>query len=133
MEFRKHTLKNGLQVIAECNPRAFCTSLGFFVNTGSRDEVDANWGVSHFLEHMTFKGTPRRSAEDVNRELDEIGSSSNAYTSQEQTVYYATVLEEYQDRAVDLLCDMMRPALRSDDFEMEKQVILEEIAKYEDE
>ena len=81
---------------------------------------------------MVFKGTPTRTAADVNRELDEVGSHSNAYTSEEQTVYYATVLPEYQDRCVDLLADIMRPSLRNVDFDMEKQVILEEIAKYED-
>lgn len=132
MEFREHTLPNGLEIIAECNRQAYSTALGFFVKTGSRDESDANHGVSHFLEHMVFKGTARRSAADVNRELDEIGSHSNAYTSEEQTVYFAAFLPEYQDRAVELLSDILRPALRGEDFEMEKKVILEEIAKYED-
>ena len=132
MEFRQHTLDNGLEIVAECSPRAYSAGLGFFVKTGSRDENDANHGVSHFLEHMTFKGTPTRSAADVNRELDEIGSHSNAYTSEEQTVYYASFLPEYQDKAVELLSDIMRPSLREDDFDMEKNVILEEIAKYED-
>lgn len=132
MRFRQHQLNNGLQIIAECNPAAYSTALGFFVETGSRDESDAVSGVSHFLEHMVFKGTPRRTAADVNRELDELGANSNAFTSEENTVYYASVLPEYQDGALDLLCDIMRPSLREDDFEVEKQVILEEIAKYED-
>ncbi|MCY2992612.1 MAG: pitrilysin family protein [Planctomycetota bacterium] len=132
MEFREHTLANGLEIVAECNPKAYSTALGFFVKTGSRDEQDDNHGVSHFLEHMVFKGTARRSAADVNRELDEIGSHSNAFTSEEQTVYYAAFLPEFQDRALELLSDILRPALREDDFEMEKKVILEEIAKYED-
>ena len=107
-------------------------ALGFFVKTGSRDETSENHGVSHYLEHMTFKGTPTRSAADVNRELDEIGSHANAFTSEEQTVYYAAFLPEYQDEAVELLGDILRPSLRGDDFDMEKKVILEEIAKYED-
>jgi predicted Zn-dependent peptidase len=132
VQFRQHRLANGLEIIAECNPAAHSTAIAFFVNTGSRDESDDLWGVSHFLEHMVFKGTPRRSAADVNRELDEIGSHSNAFTSEEQTVYYATVLPEYQSHAVDLLADILRPSLREGDFETEKQVILEEIAKYED-
>lgn len=132
MKFREHRLDNGLEIIAECNPAAYSTALGFFVKTGARDETDEVSGVSHFLEHMAFKGTPTRSAADVNRELDELGASSNAFTSEEQTVYFITVLPEYQDRAADLLCDIMRPSLREDDFEVEKQVILEEIAKYED-
>lgn len=132
MEFRSHTLPNGLEIIAECNPKAYSLGMAFFVKTGSRDETDEISGVSHFLEHMVFKGTARRSAADVNRELDELGSHSNAYTSEEQTVYYCTVLPEYQDRALELLSDMMRPALREDDFTTEKKVIIEEIAKYDD-
>lgn len=132
MQFREQVLDNGLEVIAECNPGAHSTAIAFFVRAGARDECDANSGVSHFLEHMAFKGTPTRSAADVNRELDELGSHSNAYTSEEQTCYYATVLPEFQDRAVALLGDILRPALREDDFETEKQVILEEILKYDD-
>ena len=132
MRFRQHSLPNGLEIIAECNPAAYSAAIAFFVKTGSRDETDALSGVSHFLEHMAFKGTPTRSAADVNRELDEMGAHSNAFTSEEQTVYYIAVLPEYQDRALDLLSDIMRPSLRPDDFETEKQVILEEIAKYDD-
>lgn len=132
MEFCKHELPNGLEIIAERNPQAYATAVGFFVKTGSRDESTENSGVSHFLEHMVFKGTPRRSAADVNRQLDELGSHSNAYTSEEQTVYYMSVLPEYQAQAVELLADLMRPSLRQEDFDTEKQVILEEIAKYDD-
>jgi len=130
--FREKRLDNGLEIVAECNEQAYSTALGFFVNAGSRDETTENSGVSHFLEHMAFKGTPKRSAADVNRELDEIGSQSNAYTSEEHTVYYATVLPEYQTDAVDLLSDIMRPSLRQDDFDTEKKVILEEILRAED-
>ncbi len=132
MEFRRAALPNGLEIVAECTPGAYSAAFAFFVQTGSRDETDEVSGVSHFLEHMAFKGTHRRSSADVNRELDEIGSNSNAYTSEEQTVYHATVLPEYQQRVVELLSDMLRPALREDDFNTEKKVILEEIAKYDD-
>jgi predicted Zn-dependent peptidase len=132
LKFRHQKLDNGLDVIAECNPQAHAAAVGFFVKTGARDETHDVSGVSHFLEHMAFKGTAHRSAAEVNRELDEIGSHANAYTSEEQTVYYATVLPEYAQRAVELLADMMRPALREDDFETEKQVILEEIYRHED-
>ena len=79
-----------------------------------------------------FKGTQRRTAEEVNRRLDDLGSQSNAYTSEEQTVYYMTLLPELIPQGVELLSDMMRPALREEDFEMEKQVIIEEIAMYDD-
>ena len=132
MEFLKHTLPNGLEIVAECNGEAYSTALGFFVKTGARDETDAVAGVSHFLEHMAFKGTSTRSADDVNREFDEMGAHHNALTNEENTVYYAAVLPEYLDRAVELLGDILRPALHEDDFNTEKQVILEEIEMYED-
>lgn len=132
MEFREHTLPNGLEIVAECNPLALSTSIGFFVRAGARDESDELAGVSHFLEHMAFKGTPRRTADDVNREFDEIGAHYNAYTSEEHTVYYGTVLPEFQHACVDLLTDIVRPSLRDDDFEMEKKVIIEEIQMYMD-
>jgi predicted Zn-dependent peptidase len=106
--------------------------VGFFVKTGTRDEAKPVMGVSHFLEHMMFKGTDRRTAEEVNREFDQIGADYNAYTNHETTVYYAQVLPEYLARAVDLLGDMLRPALRESDFTTEKKVILEEIGMYDD-
>ncbi|HEX5104796.1 MAG TPA: pitrilysin family protein [Pirellulaceae bacterium] len=132
MEFRSHTLNNGLEVVAEISPSAYSAAYAFFVRTGARDETDAISGVSHFLEHMVFKGSAKRSAADVNRDLDELSSSSNAFTSEEQTVYYSTTLPEDQERIVELLADMMRPVLRQEDFDTEKKVILEEIAKYDD-
>ena len=131
-EFRETTLPSGLRIAAEIDDRGYSAAVGFFVLAGARDEVDAESGLSHFLEHMMFKGTQRRSAADVNRELDELGGQSNAYTSEEQTVYYATVLPKFQDRIVDLLTDMLSPSLDEHEFETERQVILEEIAKYED-
>jgi predicted Zn-dependent peptidase len=132
VEFRRETLDNGLEIVAECNPAAHSLGVGFFVRTGARDESDEVAGVSHFLEHMVFKGTPRRSAEDVNREFDEIGAHYNAFTSEENTVYYASVLPEYQEASIDLLADIMRPSLREADFDTEKKVILEEIQMYAD-
>lgn len=131
-EYKKATLANGLRIVAETDPRSYSMSLGYFVRAGSRNELDPQSGLSHFLEHMMFKGTKNRSAEVVNRELDELGGQSNAYTSEEQTVYYATVLPKFQDRIVDLLTDMMSPVLDESEFETERKVILEEIAKYED-
>jgi predicted Zn-dependent peptidase len=132
MQFRQHTLDNGLEIVAETSPDAYSAAYGFFVRTGARDESDEISGVSHFLEHMVFKGSANRSAAEVNRDLDDLSAGSNAYTSEEQTVYYATILPEDQEEMVELLADMMRPALRQDDFDTEKQVILEEIAKYDD-
>ncbi len=132
MEFRYKKLDNGLEIVAEVDADALSVSLGYFVKVGARHEDAALAGVSHFLEHMQFKGTPKRSAEDVNREIDELGGHSNAYTSEDHTVYYLHVIPEYQSQAVDLLTDIMRPSLREDDFDTEKQVIIEEIAMYDD-
>jgi predicted Zn-dependent peptidase len=132
LEFREATLDNGLDVVAECNEEAHSMALGFFVKSGSRDESAGIEGVSHFLEHMVFKGTPKRSADDVNREFDEMGAHYNAFTSEENTVYYAAILPEYQEAALELLADIMRPSLREEDFDTEKQVIIEEIRMYED-
>ncbi len=132
MKFRSHTLDNGLEIVAECNEAAHSVGIGFFVRTGARDETDEVAGVSHFLEHMVFKGTPRRSADDVNREFDELGAHYNAFTSEENTVYYASVLPEYQEPVIDILADIMRPSLRDEDFDMEKNVIIEEIQMYAD-
>lgn len=133
VSFKEHTLDNGLTIIAEVDERAHTAAAGFFVRTGARDESAALMGVSHFLEHMMFKGTPTRSAEDVNREFDDIGARANAYTSNELTAFHAATLPEHLPRAVDILADMMRPALREEDFASERGVILEEIAMYEDE
>ncbi|MEZ6094733.1 MAG: pitrilysin family protein [Pirellulaceae bacterium] len=132
MKYRTHKLENGLTILAEVNDSAYFAGYGFFVRTGARDESPEIAGVSHFLEHMVFKGTERRTAEQVNRELDDLGSSSNARTGEESTIYHASVLPEFQGQVVDLLCDIMRPSLRVNDFETEKKVIIEEIMMYQD-
>jgi len=132
MEYRQHQLTNGLTIAAEVNPRAHTAAFGFFVKAGARDETPQIEGVSHFLEHMVFKGTPNRSAEEVNLLLDELGSNSNARTDEESTAYHASVLPEFQSEMIELLADLMRPSLRSDDFQLEKKVILEEIKMYAD-
>ena len=132
MEFKKTVLDNGLTVIAEHNPAAASLAIGFFVRTGSRDETPHISGVSHFLEHMAFKGTPRRSPLQVNLDFDAIGAEYNAFTSEENTVFYGACLPEFQPRLLDVLADILRPSLRGEDFDIEKNVILEEIALYED-
>lgn len=132
LEFRNHALSNGMDVISLRNDAAHSVSFGFFVATGSRDETDAESGLSHFLEHMMFKGTGTRSADDVNRRFDELGASSNAFTNEECTGYYASVLPENLEPTLALFAEILRPALREEDFEMEKQVILEEIHMYAD-
>jgi len=132
LRFEETTLPNGLKVIAEVNPEAKSVALGYFVRTGSRDELVGEEGISHFLEHMVFKGTERRSAWDVNREFDEMGAKYNAFTNEELTVFYGAVLPEFMPRLLDLLTDLMRPAIREDEFETERKVIIEEIALYRD-
>jgi predicted Zn-dependent peptidase len=132
LEFQRAQLANGLEVIGEVNPDARSVAVGFFVRTGARDETPEINGVSHFLEHMVFKGSERRNAFDVNREFDEIGARYNAFTSEENTVFWGAVLPEYLTKLVDLLSDMLRPTLRSEDFDLEKKVILEEIGMYQD-
>jgi predicted Zn-dependent peptidase len=132
MKFVHERLDNGLDVIAEITDSALSTSIGFFVKTGARDESDAIWGASHFLEHMVFKGTHELSGDEINRRFDWMGAAANAFTSEEDTVYHAAVLPEQQHEAVSLLARMMRPALREEDFNTEKLVILEEIRMYDD-
>ena len=130
--FHQTELDNGLTVIGEENPKSHSVALAFFVKTGSRDESPNESGVSHFLEHMIFKGTKKRDAFAVNKDLDQIGSSPNAFTSEELTVFYASCLPEFRGECQNILSDILRPALRSEDFDMEKKVILEEIGMYED-
>jgi len=117
MQFREAQLDNGLKIIAEVNPSAATLATGFFARTGSRDETPNVAGVSHFLEHMVFKGTARRSAAAVNLAFDEMGANYNAFTSEENTVYFASVLPEFQASCLDLLCDILRPSLRQEDFD----------------
>jgi predicted Zn-dependent peptidase len=132
LKFRHHQLPNGLDIIAEENPDSHSFAAGIFVKTGSRDEDTSNNGVSHFLEHMMFKGSSKYTWEDVNRIFDEIGARYNAYTSQEMTAYYANVLPEFTEQAIEHLSHLLRPAIRVEDFSTEKKVILEEIAMYLD-
>lgn len=131
--FHTHTLKNGLQIVAQPMPDFESVAVSFYVRTGSRDEPDTSIaGVSHFLEHMVFKGTKTLDWQQITLEFNKIGAELNAFTSHEATVYYARVLGEYLDRAVTLLSDMMYPRLAESDFETEKEVIVNEIARSED-
>jgi len=132
MEFKHKKLTNGLNIIGEVNKDAQSAATGFFVKTGSRDETDEVNGVSHYLEHMLFKGTDKLSAHDTNRIFDDLGAQYNAGTAEEYTIYYSAILPEQLAEAAKLWCQLMRPALRDDDFNMEKNVILEEIAMYKD-
>jgi len=132
MEFKKQILSNGLSVIGEINNSAKSAAVGFFVKTGSRDECKEINGVSHFLEHMLFKGTEKLSALQVNEAFDKTGAQFNAFTSEEMTVFYAAVLPEYLIQVTQLWAEIMKPSLRIEDFDIEKNVIKEEIAMYKD-
>jgi predicted Zn-dependent peptidase len=131
--FHTHKLSNGLQIIGQPMPDFESVAVSFYVRTGSRDEPDPSIaGVSHFLEHMVFKGTKTLDWQEITLAFNKIGAELNAFTSHEATVYYARVLGEYLDRAVELLSDMMYPRLAESDFETEKEVIVNEIARSED-
>lgn len=132
VEVKEARLDNGLKIIGEYLPCSQSAALGFFVRSGARDEQPAESGVSHFLEHMMFKGTGSRSAIDVNCALGQFGAQANAYTSEENTVFYSAIIPEYFSALQELLSDMLRPALDPQEFSTEKQVILEEIALYLD-
>jgi predicted Zn-dependent peptidase len=132
MEFKIAQLQNGLTILGEFNASAKSAAIGFFVKAGARDETSQINGVSHFLEHMLFKGTEKLNAFEVSQAFDKTGAKFNAVTSEENTVYYAAVLPEYLAEITTLWSELLRPALRDDDFSIEKNVIKEEIAMYKD-
>lgn len=129
----KYTLSNGLRVVVEYIPTVRSVSFGIWVKTGSRNETPANNGISHFIEHMLFKGTSNRTAKDIADLFDGIGGNVNAFTSKEYTCYFAKVLDEHLPLAVDALSDMFfNSQLDEGELAKEKNVILEEISMYED-
>jgi predicted Zn-dependent peptidase len=132
LKFHYKQLKNGLDIVGEENADSHSFAAGLFVKTGARDEDTSLNGVSHFLEHMMFKGSEKYTWEDVNRIFDEIGARYNAFTSQEMTAYYANVIPEFTEKAIEHLSHLLRPKIRESDFDTEKKVILEEIAMYLD-
>jgi len=122
------TLKNGVRVISEEMPHVRSVSLGVWIKTGSRRETSEENGISHFIEHMLFKGTKNRSAEDIARSVDSIGGGLDAFTAKEMVSYNTKVLDEHLPLAFDVLADMVRnPLFRDEDIEKEKGVILEEL------
>ncbi|WP_334072940.1 MULTISPECIES: pitrilysin family protein [Paenibacillus] len=129
----KTQLKNGLRVVMEKIPTCRSVSFGIWVKTGSRNETSEMGGISHFIEHMLFKGTERYSAKDIAEQFDAIGGNVNAFTSKEYTCYYAKVLDEHLPIAVDVLADMFfRSLFDEEELRKEKNVIVEEISMYED-
>jgi predicted Zn-dependent peptidase len=132
-EIRRTTLPGGLRVVSESMPTSRTFSIGFFVGVGSRHETDKLHGASHFLEHVLFKGTSKRVAEEISAAVECVGGDINAYTSKEHTCFYARVLDVDADMCVDVLTDMLTSSLiKSGDVEAERKVILDEIAMHAD-
>ena len=122
------TLANGVRVITEAMPHVRSVSVGVWINAGSRSETPEQNGISHFIEHMLFKGTTRRSAEDIARSVDSIGGNLDAFTAKELVCFNTKVLDQHLSLAFDVLADLvLHPMFRAEDLEKEKSVILEEI------
>src|SRR4029077_19730206 len=127
-DIQKHVLGHGLVVITEAMSRVRSVSVGVWVRNGSRREVLEENGLAHFIEHMVFKGTERRSAEAIARERDSVGGMLDAFTSKEQICFNAKVLDEHLPIAFDVIADLvLRPLFDSEDVKKERQVVLEEI------
>ena len=131
--YKKTVLDNGVRVITERIPHTRTVSVGLWVDVGARDEHDLNNGCAHFLEHMFFKGTHSRSAQMIAMELDVLGGTANAFTSNEQTCFFATVMDDRLSRYMELLSDLfLNSVFAEDEVERERQVILQEISMVED-
>ncbi|MFH0766065.1 MAG: pitrilysin family protein, partial [Calditrichota bacterium] len=131
--FQKTILPSGVRVVTETMPHVHSLSVGFWFNTGSRDEPDRLAGIAHYLEHMNFKGTARRSPIVIAREIESRGGHLNAFTTKETTCYFARVTDEHLTRAVDVLADLTLHSLYDpEETERERQVILEELKSVED-
>lgn len=129
----REVLDNGLRLVTEAMPHVRSVAIGVWVARGSRHEGDEQSGIAHFVEHMLFKGTALRSAEDLAQAIDSIGGQLDAFTAKEYGGYYVKVLDDHLPVALDLLSDiLLNPALQVDDIEKEKQVVLEEIKMVED-
>lgn len=129
----RHTCENGLRIVTEKIPSVRSVAIGIWVGTGSKYENEQNNGISHFLEHMFFKGTSTRSAKEIAETFDEIGGNVNAFTSKEYTCYYARVLDQHAPIALDVLADMFfESVFDPEELEKEKNVVIEEISMYED-
>src|SRR5690606_6531479 len=126
---RRTVLPGGLRVVTEAMPAVRSVAVGMWVGVGSRDEAPEHIGATHFLEHLLFKGTPRRDALEISAAIEGIGGEINAFTAKEYTCYYARVLDEDLPLAIDVLADVVTSALLTEeDVEAERGVILEEIA-----
>ena len=133
MPFDIMTMPNGLRVVGERIPHFRSVSVGLWIGTGSQNEVPDEAGVSHFIEHMVFKGTQRRSSRQIAEEMDAVGGQLNAFTSKECTCFYAKTVDEHLSLATDIVCDLaVNPTFDAKELEKEKGVVLEEISMAED-
>ncbi|CEQ18204.1 M16 family metallopeptidase [Paraclostridium sordellii] len=131
--YKIHTLDNGLTIVGEEITYLKSITLGVWVNAGSRIESEKLSGISHFIEHMLFKGTKNRTSKEIASTIDNLGGQINAFTSKECTCYYVKLLDEHIDIGLDILSDMfLNPLFDKEDIEKERQVILEELKMYED-
>src|SRR5688500_12177144 len=129
----RDVLPSGLRLLTERMPHVRSVSIGVWLARGSRHEAAVQSGIAHFVEHMLFKGTATRSAEDIAQTIDSIGGQMDAFTAKEYASYYLKVLDEHLPLAVDVLSDIvMRPAFSADDIEREKKVVVEKIKMVED-
>src|SRR6201997_3340561 len=130
---RKTVLPGGLRVVTEFLPAIRSVALGIWVGVGSRDEDVPHAGATHYLEHLLFKGTAKRTALEISAEMDAVGGEMNAFTGKEYTCYYARVLDADLPLAIDVLADMVTSSLiQPKDVDAERNVVLEEIAMNED-
>lgn len=131
--YKTHTLSNGITIIGEEIPYLKSITLGVWVNAGSRIENEELGGISHFIEHMLFKGTKNRTSKEIASTIDNLGGQINAFTSKECTCYYVKLLDEHIDIGIDILSDMfLNPLFDEKDIDKERQVIIEELKMYED-
>jgi len=133
MEWQQVSLKNGIKAIYKRIPGSHSVSAGIWIKTGSRFEKPDISGVSHFLEHLLFKGTKKRNYRQIKESIEGVGGTFNGFTSEETTCYWIKILGKYLDLTIDVLADMIQnPLLKSADIEKERKVIIEEINMYKD-
>lgn len=133
MVFKRTALDNGIRIITERMPHVRSVTIGFWIGVGARDEPQEISGISHFIEHMLFKGTASRTARQIAEVFDSMGGELNAFSAKEYTCYYAKILDSDLDKAIELITDMIfNPLLESKDIDAERKVILEEISMHED-
>ena len=131
--YRKTVLNNGIRVLSESIPHIRSISIGIWIPTGSRDEDPQENGISHFIEHLAFKGTESRSAYDIAKEIDSVGGVLNGFTEREYTCFHAKVLDQHYPLALDLLSDIfLNSVFDANEIERERNVVLQEIKMVED-